>query len=143
MSYSLIDLPVYEQVANSVYFYSVAPRNMFLELHGRSMEVIKQHVKNWCDANEQTYLDFYQEWDKNEKRHLKLSIYFNSMPLTRYQLIKYLESIKGNITPKVLKDSLQTHHDELIKSYNLLRNIIHHLALSIVHDHPMYVNAKP
>lgn len=143
MSYQLIELSIFEQVANSVYFYNAAPRNMFLHLHGCSMETIKEHVRNWCNANEQTYLNFYKEWDKNEKRHLKISLNFNSMPLTRHQLLKWLESIKDNITTKVLRDSIYTHHNELIESYNKLTHIIHSLALSIAHDHPQYLNAKP
>lgn len=143
MSYHLIDLPVYEQTANAVYYYNSAPHNMFWCLHGRSMETIKDHVRNWCNANEQTYLNYYKEWDKNEKRHLKLSLTVNSLPLTRHQLIKWLEAIINNISPKQLRDSLDISADELIKSYNMLNHIIHELALSIVHDHPMYVNAKP
>lgn len=142
MSYSLIDLPVFEQVANAVYHYNSAPKNMFWCLRGASMDVIKQHVTNWCEANEQTCIGYYHEPGKNEKRQLKLNLLFNSLPLTRYQLIKWLESIINNISTVQLTNTLLSTTVELLGSYQILDHIIRDLALSIVHDNPMYVNAK-
>jgi hypothetical protein len=143
MSYQLINLPIYEQIANSIYFYNSAPCNMFWHLRQCNMEVIKQHVRNWCEANEQTVIEYYHEPGKNEKRHLQLMLTFNGMPLSKYQLLKWLESIEDNISTRQLKDTLLTKAIDLQESYVKLDHIVRDLALSIAHDQPQYVNTKP